>query len=93
MSAPGLGTPPATPPPLEEEAESAMTESGFGTERSLDDPVEGLSPRGDETPGDYVAGEGDGESPETGVLYEPTGEPEATPHDLELTRAEEDDEL
>ena len=68
-----------------------MTESSYGAERSQDDPIE-VAPIGDETPGEYEPdGQLGGESPETGVAYERTGEPQATPHDVELTLQEEDE--
>lgn len=71
-----------------------MSENSFGAEHSQDDPIEGLAPLGDETPGDYEPTEqSGGESAETGTIYEPTGEPEATPHDIEITQAEEEDTL
>lgn len=68
-----------------------MSESSFGSERSQDDPIE-VAPIGDETPGEYEPSERlGGRSEETGVAYERTGEPEATPHDIELTLEEEDE--
>lgn len=65
--------------------------SEFGTERSQDDPIE-VAPIGDETPGEYEPDEQlGGQSTETGVTYERTGEPQVTPHDVELTLEEEDE--
>ncbi|HET6626212.1 MAG TPA: hypothetical protein VFG63_07465 [Nocardioidaceae bacterium] len=59
--------------------------SQFGTERTQDDPIEDTTLVGDETPGEYEPTEQTGgESLDTGVVYDSTGEPEKTPNDVEI---------
>ena len=63
----------------------------FGAERTQDDPIEGAALVDEQTPDEYQADErSGGQSPDTGVTYDRSGEPEATPHDIELTEVEED---
>jgi hypothetical protein len=66
--------------------------SEFGAERSQDDPVEGDLAAEEPTPGEHHAREAGGESEETGVAYDEQGEPVATPHDLAMAEAEQDEE-
>lgn len=63
----------------------------YGADQSQDDPVPGAAAAGEPTPGEYEPGaQSGGESPETGVTYERTGEPETTPHDEALASAAEE---
>jgi hypothetical protein len=58
------------------------------------DPEEfvGAPPAGDASPDDFVSNDQSANvSEETGTVYEPTGEPAATPHD-EVIEQEEDEE-
>ncbi len=68
--------------------------SEFGAERTQDDPIEGTAPVDDPTPGEYEASEqSGGQSPDTGVSYDRTGEPEETPNDLEIAQAKDEEPL
>jgi hypothetical protein len=68
--------------------------SEFGAESTQDDPIEGVAPGDHETPGDYEPSEqSGGQSPDTGVTYDPSGEPEQTPLDLEVAQSKEQDAL
>jgi hypothetical protein len=70
-----------------------MTDSEFGAERTQDDPIEGAAPVDDETPGEYEpSDQSGGQSVDTGVTYDRTGEPEITPNDLEVAQAKDEDE-
>jgi hypothetical protein len=68
-----------------------MTEQhDLAAEPGLDDAFVGEPPAGDANPGDYMSNDQQGGvSEDTGTTYDPTGEPESTPHDEELF-AEED---
>jgi hypothetical protein len=71
-----------------------MADSEFGAERSQDDPIEGGAPVEDPTPGEYEASEqSGGQSVDTGVTYDSTGEPETTPNDIEVAEAKDEDTL
>ncbi|MGN6132177.1 MAG: hypothetical protein ACTHOK_17695 [Nocardioidaceae bacterium] len=54
----------------------------YGAEVTQDDPVPGAAPAGEANPGDYMSGETEGVSEDTGTVYDSEGEPEATPHDV-----------
>lgn len=56
----------------------------YGAELSQDDPVPEQAPVSEANPGDYMAGETEGVSEDTGTVYDRDGEPEATPHDAAL---------
>lgn len=66
-------------------------QEGFGAEETQDDPVgtdETFTE--EENPGDYApGGRTGGVSEDTGVIYDNTGEPEATPHDELLDEGED----
>lgn len=55
-----------------------------------EDEFVGKPPAGDESPEEYTSTNQSRVSDETGVLYEPTGEPETTPHDEEIVEGEEE---
>ena len=58
-------------------------------EEELAEEFVGKPPAGDESPEDYMSNDQSaGTSPDTGTIYDGLGEPEATPHDLELTDEE-----
>ena len=54
---------------------------GYGADLTQDDPMPAPAPAGEANPGDYMAGEDEGVSEDTGTVYDREGEPEATPHD------------
>ena len=60
---------------------------------AVPDPEEfvGVPPAGDTSPDEYTSNDQSAPiSEETGTIYEPTGEPEVTPHDVELVAEPED---
>lgn len=60
----------------------------FGAEHSQDDPIEGTAPVAD--PGEYESTEqSGGQSLDTGVSYDNSGEPEETPNDIEIAQADD----
>jgi hypothetical protein len=68
--------------------------SEFGAERTQDDPIEGAAPLEDDTPGEYESTDASGgQSLDTGVTYDRTGEPEETPNDIEVAQAKDEDAL
>lgn len=64
-----------------------MTESAPDPEEFVGEP-----PAGDATPDEYMSNDQSAVSEETGTVYEPTGEPETTPHDQEELTEEEEEE-
>ena len=61
-------------------------------ERELADQMVGTPPAGDETPEEYTSNDQSAVvSPDTGTVYDETGEAEVTPHDLELEAEEEEE--
>jgi len=89
-----------TAPPLGKETairrggQPMAAESEFGAERTQDDPIDGATPVEDETPGEYEPSEqSGGQSLDTGVVYEQSGEPEETPHDAEVAESDDEDLL
>ena len=70
-----------------------MTQAKHEPEPGQDDAFFGEGPAGDATPGDYMSGDQQGGvSEDTGTVYEPSGEPEETPHDQVLLEEEADDD-
>jgi hypothetical protein len=67
-----------------------MSREAHEPEPGQDDVVAGQAPGLDATPGDYVAGEQESVSPDTGVVYDQDGTPEETPHDQEVLADEEE---
>jgi hypothetical protein len=61
-----------------------MSQNEYGAELTQDDPVPERAPAGETNPGDYMSGEAEGVSEDTGTVYDREGEPEATPHDAAL---------
>jgi hypothetical protein len=62
----------------------------FGAEHSQDDPIDGTAPVDD--PGEYESTEqSGGQSLDTGVSYDNSGEPEETPNDIEVARADDEE--
>ena len=60
-----------------------------GAEHSQDDPIEGTAPVAD--PGEYEStDQSGGQSLDTGVSYDNSGEPEATPNDIEVAMVDEE---
>lgn len=62
-------------------------------EEELAEELVGKPPAGDENPEEYMSNDQSaGVSEDTGTVYDGLGEPETTPHDLELDAEEEEAE-